>query len=193
MIKRVVLSLFALAQWLALTSVAIAEPRRYELDPDQTRTSFIWFFGSDKVTGSMPPPTGDIIIDFQNERNSSVDVQIDFANIRAGFPFATQALKGAKMLDTETFPFGHYQSTSVRQSGTQAVISGNLALRDVTQPIELTAELFRQEGAEQGDLSKIAIRMQTSLNRNDFGVTGWADDVGPEVQLLVEAYLNQIE
>ena len=176
-----------------LTTAGLAEPLRYRLDPEQTLLSFVWSFGPDEVTGVLPSGAADIVIDFQNQRNSRVTAELDLRGARAGFPFATQAMLGPRVLDAEAHPVARFESTRVRQSGTSAEIEGNLTLRGVTQPVVWQAELFRQAGAEVGDLSQIAIRMTGTVDRHAFGASGWPDDVGPEVTFVVEAYLEQVQ
>lgn len=176
---------------LAVTS--FAEPIQYRLDPNQTRLSFVWAFGPDQVTGTLPSGSADITIDFRNQRNTEFSAELDLRGARAGFAFATQAMLGPRVLDAEAHPVARFESTRVRQSGTSAEIEGNLTLRGVTQPVIWQAELFRQAGAEVGDLSQIAIRMTGTVDRHAFGASGWPDDVGAEVTFVVEAYLEQVQ
>jgi polyisoprenoid-binding protein YceI len=169
---------------------ARAEPRTYTLDPAQTRVEFTWYYGKTPVTGTIPILNADVVIDFQDQSNSAVNAVLDASRIQAGFFFATQALTGPKMFNTEKWPEITFESTSVEQNGTVADLTGNLTLRGKSRRVRMRAELFKQQGAETGDLSKLAILIQSTLNRMDYGAGGWAKDVGPKVDLEIRAYLE---
>lgn len=175
---------------VAMATAVSAEPRVYRLDPDNTRVEFTWFYGKTPVVGTIPITDANVVIDFQNEGNSSVNAVLDATGVNAGFPFATQALTGPKMFNTGKYPQIVFESVTVSQNGTYADLTGNLTLRGVTRPVRMRAELFKQQGAETGDLSKLAIRIRSTLNRNNFGAKGWRKDVGPEVNLEIRAYLD---
>lgn len=178
------LALFAAPLWAA--------PLHYLLEPDKSQVNFEWDFGADVIKGTMPVARAELTIDFARVSNSKVDVDVDVRGIRAGFPFASQAMKSPKVLNAKRFPFIHFVSTKVRKNGAGALVEGNITVRGVTRPITLMAEIFRQFGTEENDLSKLTIILTGTLDRTEFGATGWADFAGNEVRLRIVARIQQL-
>ena len=177
---------------LVLTAMpAFAVPRSYALQTEASTVAFAWDFGNDEIRGKMPVASADLQIDFQALTNSKVDVAVDVTGAEAGFPFASQAMKGPKVLDAKRFPRIHFISTLVRPQGNDAVIEGNITVRGVTRPISLFAQIYRQRGTAPSDLTQLAVLLTGALNRSDFGADGWSDMAGDQVRLRILAYIQQ--
>ncbi len=179
----------ALAMCLTLTSsFAVAAPADYQLQRDQSRVGFTWFFNKDAVAGSMPVARADIALDFDRPANSSVVVSVDAAKARAGAPLANEALKGQSVLWTDRFPEITFRSRDIRRDGQGgAIMTGTLTVRGVTQPQTFTARLFRPAGQAAGDRSELTIQLTGSLSRSAFGASGYANFVGDRVDLDIQA------
>lgn len=184
----------ALTAALALTlAAAQAAPVRYSLEPAASTVGFETDFGGDLITGRMPVAAADLTLDFDNLAASRIEVVLDAAGAAASLPFAAQAMKGPKVLDTANFPTLHFASTSVRKAGDGAEVQGALTLRGVTRPMRMQAVIWRQTGQPEGDLSRLTIRLTGSLRRSDFAATGWSDMVGDEVRLDIRARIHRTE
>ena len=164
-----------------------AAARPYMLNGEASKVGFIWKLGQDEVEGQMPVARANLLLDFADIRQSSVEVELDAANVRAGFVFATQAMKGPKMLDTNEHPAIRFTSNSVRKSGNGARIDGQITIRDITRPLQLDAQLFRPVGSDPDDLRQLRIRLTGTINRAEFGATGWSNLVADEVKLNIDA------
>ena len=144
-----------------------AAPQRYALDAEKSQVSFAWDFGKDEVKGLMPVASAALTIDFARVANSTVEVAVDVTGARAGFPFATQAMKGPKILHAAQFPEIAFTSTQVRANGAGALIDGFITVRGVTRPMTFVAEIFRQRvpplRLEQAELFQR--RAQSNLSR----------------------------
>ncbi len=187
--KILVAAALALA---SLVTAATAAPRTYVLEPAQSQVTFAWDFGADEIRGTMPVATANLAIDFDNLSASQVNVAVDVSGAEAGFPFATQAMQGPKVLDAENFPLISFVSTAVSRTGEgKADISGNITVRGVTQPMRFAAEIFRQRGTDANDLSHLVIVLTGALNRSDFGATGWSDLAGDQVRLHITAAIAE--
>ena len=171
-----------------------AAPQAYALDARSSAVEFLWDFGPDEFTGSMAITQADLVIDFANLGASEVRVTVDASRAEAGFPFATQALRGPRMLDTATHPDLTFVSSSVTSTGGgSARISGDLTVRGVTRPASLDAVIYRAAGSDPGDLRQLTILLDGSLSRAAFGADGWADLVGDEVRLRITAMISQAD
>ncbi len=177
---------------LLTASSAIAAPAAYHLQPDLSSVGFETDFGPDKITGSMPIATADLTLDFAHVGGSKVAVTLNAAGAQASFPFAAQAMKGPKVLDTAEFPQIAFVSTGVMAEAQGATVSGNITIRGVTKPASFHAEIYRQQGTVKGDLSHLTIRLTGAVIRSDFGAVGWHDLVGDEVRLDILARIERV-
>jgi polyisoprenoid-binding protein YceI len=183
----------ALALALAAGAPLAAAPASYALEKEKSSVAFAWDFGQDEVTGRMPVARADLVIDFQDVGASRVDVAVDVAHAEAGFPFATQAMKGPKVLDAGRFPEISFRSTRVRRDGEGALIDGDITIRGVTRPTTLSAQFYRQQGSAEGDLSHLSILLTGAVSRAAFGAGGWGDMAGDEVRLQILARIARTD
>ncbi|WP_424969546.1 YceI family protein [Dinoroseobacter sp. S76] len=170
---------------------AQAAPVRYQLAP-KSEVEFTFFLAGAPSRGRMPILDADLRLDFRRVSASRVAVTLDAAGARTNLPLANGALKGPSILDTARFPQIRYTSTAVRAQDGGAAVSGNLALRDRTQPVALAARFFRQPDRDPGDLSRLVIELRGELSRSAFGATGFADLVADRIELRCLATIDRI-
>lgn len=176
-----------------MTLPLAAEPVRYLLDTEASRVGFEVPFGPDLITGSIPVREAEVVLDLERISNSLVAVALDTTAASASFPFASQALRGPKVLAAGAFPVLRFRSTDIRAEGSGARIAGDLTIRGETRPIVLDAQLFRPRGQAEGDRSRLSIRLRGSVLRSDFGADGWSDLVGDEVALDIAVWVDRAE
>ena len=173
------------------TSAIWADPASYRLEPEGSRVEFYYQFGGNEVLGTIPVTSTRLLLDFQDVRRSKVDVVLDVTGARAGFVFATQAMKDPSVLDAQNHPQMTFSATRFVQSGNIALVSGMLTLRGQTRPITLRARLFRAPGTTEQDFTRLVVRMSGKLSRAEFGATGYRELVGDEIRLEITAALAQ--
>ncbi len=178
--------------WLLFAGPLLAAPANYVLDAASSTVGFSTDFGKDQITGNMPITVANLTLDFENVANCKVAVTLDASGAEASFPFAAQAMKGPKVLDTGNHPQITFQSTSVKSTGDGAQVSGVITIRGVSQPMVLDAQIYRQKGSKEGDRSHLSIRLTGAVQRSQFGAVGWADMVGDEVRLDILARLDLV-
>lgn len=181
------LALLALLLALALATPSRAAPVAYDLQPDASTVSFETDFGAQKISGDIPLEAADLLLDFDRLANCRIAVVLNAARAGASFPFAAEAMKGPSVLATGAHPKIRFASTAIRAAGEGAKVQGNLTIRGVTRPVTLDAMIWRQKGSEKGDLSRLTIRLTGTVNRSDFGATGWADMVSDRVRITITA------
>lgn len=183
----------ALSLMLALAAPATAAPRTYALEPEKSSVGFETDFGTDRITGNFTVTRADLTIDFDNVANTRIAVTLDTSRATASFPFAAQAMRGPRVLDSATFPEITFVSRAVRPAGEGAQVDGDLTIRGVTRPVTLAAGIFRQQGSAEGDLSQLSVRLTGTINRSDYGATGWNDMVGDQVRIDILARIRQAD
>ncbi|MDX8353712.1 YceI family protein [Cognatiyoonia sp. IB215182] len=180
---------------LVLTSLplaALAERVPYRLQADRSEVGFVFNLSGAKNRGSMPVRAADIVIDFDRFSNSTADVTVDVSRARTGLIFATEALKAGSVLNASAHPTIRFQSTAIRPNDPRNLsaggkIDGNLTIRGITRPVTLDAAVFRQQGSAEGDLSQLSFRISGTVNRSDFGATGYSDLVADQIRLDIAA------
>lgn len=178
---------------VSLSTGALASPVAYALDRNRSEVAFTWSLGADPVRGQIAVAEADLILDLDAIGRSSVQVTLDARSVQAGFILATQALRGPGMFDTESYPRITFVSQSLTLTDAGVVVDGVLTIRDVTQPARMLATLYRQEGTVPGDRDRLAILLEGSINRHDFGASAWPEVVGPTVALRILAYIERTE
>jgi polyisoprenoid-binding protein YceI len=176
---------------LVAATAGVAAPRAYGVVAGESEVRFAWDFGTDEVAGRMPVARADLVIDFDDLAQSSVDVAVDVAGAEAGFPFATQGMLGPTVLDAARWPLIEFASDDVRRTGPgTAEIRGEITVRGVTRPMVFQAEIYRAQGSAEGDLSRLVVLLTGAVKRSEFGADGWADLAGDEVRLRIMAALE---
>ncbi len=178
-----------------LPQAAFAQLTPYRLDAAESSVGFTFTLNGIAQSGTMPVTRADIQVDPARLDASTVDVNASKA--RTGLIFATDALKGASVLDTATYPEVRFVSRRVtlaedgRLSG-GATILGDVTLRGITKPLTLKADLYRERGTDAGDLSTLNIQLTGNVNRSAFGANGFAGLVGDTVTLKIRALIRSM-
>lgn len=185
MIRRIALAL------CLITAQASAAPEAYRLDVARSTVGFAYDFGQGDNRGTMPVKSADIRVDLRNPGASQVNVTLDARGARAGFIFATQAMKGPDVLDTARYPEITFRSTRVTGTLQAAKVEGQLTVRGATRPVTLTAGLYRQRGTDPDDLDHLTILLSGQIDRHAFGASGFAGMVGPVIALRIVARIER--
>ena len=171
----------------------LAEPMRYILETDKSSVGFTYQFDGRPIKGNMPVASADLIIDFNTLPASKVQIALNVKKARAGFIFATEALRGKSVLDVANHPQVRFVSTKVSRSGNGAKIAGMVTIRGVTKPLTLSARFFRQQGSAPKDLSHLSILLTGSVSRNAFGASGYPKLVGDRIDLRILARIRKVQ
>ncbi|MEM8555319.1 MAG: YceI family protein [Pseudomonadota bacterium] len=168
------------------------EPRSYALDTAASSVSFTYFLNGAPGKGTMPVRTADLDIDFSDLSQSTAFVELDVAGSQTSAVFVTQALKGPDVLDVAAHPTVTFRSRSAQGSIAEGVdITGDVTIRGVTRPMVLTARIFRPQGSDTADLSRLVVFIEGAINRSDFGASGYSGFVDDRVELDIRATISE--
>jgi polyisoprenoid-binding protein YceI len=186
------IALIVIAGTLAFgPGAAAAKPTAYVLNAAASIVGFETDFGTDKIRGQFPIDSANVAIDFSNMSQTTVSVTLNAAGGQASFPFAAEAMKGPKNLDTAEFPTITFTSSKVVANGDSAAVEGMITIRGVTRPLTMQAQLFQVAGEAKGDYSHLTIALSSAVNRSEFGAKGWSDMVGDQVRIHILARIDQ--
>lgn len=148
------------------------------------------------VRGGFRNVTGVIEYDPANVAASKVEVTINTSEMTStGLADRDNHLKSPDFLDVENFPTIIFKSTSVKPlNETEAEITGDLTIKNVTRPVTIKAELLGEAKTPWGT-QNIGFTGATKINREDFGLTwnmaletgGWLVGKDITISLDVEA------
>lgn len=173
-----------------LAAAAGADPVRYALEDNGSRVEFLYTLNGQKVTGRMKAREADVWLDLRDIGASHVSVVLDAAGADAGLPFATEAMRGASVLDVAHNPEIRFVSTAIRGDVNAAEVQGRLTLRGVTRPVRFQAQVYRAPGSAAGDHRQMSVLLTGAIRRSDFGATGYDGLVGDPITIRVLARLE---
>jgi polyisoprenoid-binding protein YceI len=147
-------------------------------------------WGAFATTGNFRQVSGDLLLDFDDPRNSRVDVNAIAASVETGWATANQMLLSPGYLDPSRYPAIHFVSQSVDPLGADhVIIHGQLTIRGITREQDLDA---RFEGRhDQPGLGPVADFVVTgAFERGSFGMTADHPLVAERVLLQIHARIR---
>ena len=154
--------------------VTIPEPGTFVLDPYHTRIGFsARHLMVSKVRGNFSEFSGSITV-AENPLESSAEATIKTASVHTGVDMRDADLRSENFLNAEKFPEMKFRTTGIKShDGPVFIVGGELTIKDVTRPIELTVEL---EGVVtkpevMGGGQTLGFSMTGEINREDWGMT----------------------
>lgn len=177
--------------FFSFSQIIQAETIAYDIVKEQSNVGFSYQFGTNPVIGVFPTYSADIAIDFERPSNSRVNVTLNTASAKAGFAFATQALRSESVLNVATHPDIKFISKRIRPDGNTIVIDGLVTVRGVTKPLTLTAQLLRAPGTLPNERENLKMRIVGALNRNDFGASGYPNTVGKRLGIKINVQIKR--
>ena len=141
---------------------------------------FTYFVSGIPLYGEFHVETSHFTIDFTEEQQSKFYIKVDVRKSTAGFPLATSAMLGQSVLNANKYPFMEFKSTSISKIDKGYRVSGLLELKGVKKNIVImvfTKDKYRKNA------NILKFRIESSINRHDFGASGYSFLVGKEIKL----------
>ncbi|GAA2875757.1 YceI family protein [Streptosporangium fragile] len=178
-------------------SLQIPTPGTFVLDAAHTRIGFVVkHMMVSKVRGHFDEFSGSVTI-AENPLESSAELTIKTASISTGAPDRDGHLRSDDFLAAEKFPELTFRSTRVvGHSGDTFTVLGDLTVRDVTKPVELTVE-YGGAGTNPWGQELWGFSISAEIDREEFGLT-WNQAletggvlVGKKVKIEIEGEANR--
>lgn len=146
----------------------------YATDPYHSLVGWrVNHMGFNDYFGQFGDVKGSLILDPAAPSKAKLDVTIPMASLTTVNAALTKHLSSPEFFDIAKYPEAHFVSTSVKVTGTKAVIVGNLTIKDITKPITLNAS-FVGAGTgvmQAGGKKTVGFHATGSVNRGDYGMT----------------------
>jgi polyisoprenoid-binding protein YceI len=143
--------------------------------------------------------TGGAKIDAANPENSELWVEIDATSVNTGTEARDNHLRSPDFWDAENNPKLTFRSTSVTAKGTDLVTVGDLTIKGITKPVEITWEFNGVAKDPFSGALKAGFDGKATINRADWGIT-WNSAletggflISDKVKLVLEVEANKSE
>ncbi|MEM6372167.1 MAG: YceI family protein [Pseudomonadota bacterium] len=172
-----------------------AHAKTYVLGPKGAQISYRFTVGGTPVTGTVPIKRADLSIDMTNLAGARADVTADIRQARTGMLLATEALKSRSILSAAEFPLTRFRSTQVTlgpkgRFSDGARLHGLLTLRGVTRAVGFAAGLYRVQNTDYSDKTRLYVRLDSAIDRRDFGALGYGELVNNTVHIAIRAQIE---
>ncbi|HGP3305127.1 TPA: YceI family protein [Acinetobacter baumannii] len=177
---------FGLAVALAST-VTLAAPVDYKIDPTHTATVFSWnHFGFSTPSANFSDIQGVIKVDNAKPANSSVNVTIPLSSVNTNVPALDKEFQEEAWFNAAKYPNITFKSTKVETKDKKHFkITGDLTVKGITKPVVLDAVLNKQGEHPMAKVPAIGFNATTSFNRSDFGLGNYVPNVGDEITVNI--------
>ena len=163
-----------------------AAAETYQLDPVHTSVVFrVKHLGVTYVYGRFNDASGTIVFDPNAPENSSVEMQVDAANVDTANSKRDNHLRSADFFNAKKFPTIQFKSSKVLQTGTDTfTVAGDLSLHGQTRPLTVTVQHTGFGNDPWGGFRR-GFETIFEIKRSDFGMNFMQGGVGDMVELRV--------
>ncbi|MDV7639505.1 YceI family protein [Acinetobacter baumannii] len=177
---------FGLAVALAST-VTLAAPVDYKIDPTHTATVFSWnHFGFSTPSANFSDIQGVIKVDNAKPANSSVNVTIPLSSVNTNVPALDKEFQEEAWFNAAKYPNITFKSTKVETKDKKHFkITGDLTVKGITKPVVLDAVLNKKGEHPMAKVPAIGFNATTSFNRSDFGLGNYVPNVGDKITVNI--------
>jgi polyisoprenoid-binding protein YceI len=178
---------------LTFSITTVAQSNVWQLDPAHSSAQFaVRHMGISTVRGTFTKLSGSAHCDPADAKNNSVEVTIEPASVDTRVEMRDNDLRSDHFFDVQKYPTMTFRSTKVESAGADKLrITGDLTIRGLTKPVTLDVEGPSKPINDDHGHLHMGVSATGTLNRTDFGMTGYQGVVGNEVQLTIDAELVQ--
>ena len=169
------------------SSVTLAAPVDYKIDPNHTATVFSWnHFGFSTPSANFTDIQGTIKVDNTKPSNSSVEVTIPLSSVNTNVAALDKEFQEEAWFNAAKYPNITFKSTKVETKDKKHFkITGDLTVKGVTKPVVLDAVLNKQGEHPMAKVPAIGFNATTSFNRSAFGIGNYVPNVGDKITVNI--------
>jgi polyisoprenoid-binding protein YceI len=163
----------------------------WDIDPVHSHIGFVArHLMVSKVRGNFTKFDGQIIT-ADDPMRSTATATIDTTSIDTSNEQRDSDVRGEGFLDAANHPTMTYRSTGIRHDGGELIVDGELTIRGITRPVELTVEV-NGFGPDPFGGTRAGFSATGEINRTDFGILanmaipGGGVMVSEKIQLNIE-------
>jgi len=154
-------------------------PGTYVIDPSHSEVGFTVRHLVGKVRGQFREFEGSLVV-AEQPLDSAVTATIDLSSVDTRNTDRDNHLRSGDFFSVETSPKMTFASTGLKQDGDKLVATGDLTIREVTNPVEIELEYLGTGGDPWGG-TRIGFEGHTTISRKEWGVDFNLPAVGESV------------
>lgn len=180
------------AMGLTLVPVHSAHAERYVFNSKRSEVRFSYVMGLSTQRGRFSRVEGVLEFDERAPENSQVFAKIATASVETGQPMIDSELKGANFFNASAEPLLTFRSRSVKSTAAdKAEITGDITVNGITKPITLDVTLTDAvDPALKHSAGSKKFVGTTKLSRKAFKMESYADMVGDEIEIEIDAVVR---
>jgi polyisoprenoid-binding protein YceI len=178
---------------LATSSLAMAQPACFEIDPEHFSVGFlVSHLGYADVLGMFRSAKGSYQYDEKTGQLSDVRIEVETASVFTNHRKRDDHLKGPDFLNSKEFPRMVFTAASATRGNDNVFeVRGELELVGRKQPLTLQARMNKLGRYELGTFGKpyvMGVSARGTFRRSPYGISYGVDNgwVGDEVHMIVE-------
>lgn len=140
------------------------------IDPAHSTVSFAVRHLMSRVRGTFSNLTGQIVT-APDPARSTATATIEVSSVSTGNQMRDDHLRSADFFDAGRFPVMTFASTALHPAGGRWVLSGDLAIQDITRPVELDVRFLGVDPAGLQGEARIGFSASGTISRREFGIT----------------------
>lgn len=170
-----------------LSTVALAAPVSYKLDPGHTDVVATWnHLGFSNPSANFTQAEGTLVYDAANPAASKVEVTLPLSGLDSHVPALDKHMRSAEMFDAEKYPVITFRSTKVEAVAKDRLrVRGELTIKGVTRPAVLDATLNRAGEHPMAKKPAIGFDATTTIRRSEFGIDYALPAVSDEIRIRI--------
>ena len=142
----------------------------WTIDPAHTTVGFVVRHLMSRVHGTFSEVSGQIITR-PDLSESATAATITVSSVRTGNEMRDNHLRSADFFEAERYPEMSFASTGLRPADGSWLMSGELTIRDVTKPVDLSVEFLGTDPTGLQGEARIGFSARGTISRRDFGIT----------------------
>ena len=151
---------------VAESSAPVIPTGTWSIDPVWSSLEFeVRKLGLVTIKGRVPGFSGTI----HGGESLAVDGVVDATSITTFDADRDAHLQSPEFFDTQRYPELRFVSTSIHAHGDSLIVTGDLTIKGVTKPVELTGTLGGPATDPWGN-ERIGLELSGSVDRTDFGL-----------------------
>jgi polyisoprenoid-binding protein YceI len=151
---------------LAESSATVIPAGTWSIDPVWSSLEFeVKKLGLFTVKGRVPGFSGTIA----GGGSPTIEGTVDATSITTFDDTRDEHLQSPEFFDTQRYPELHFSSSSVELVGDELVVQGDLTIKGVTKPVELTGSYSGAANDPWGN-ERIGLQLKGTVDRTAFGL-----------------------
>jgi polyisoprenoid-binding protein YceI len=168
-----------------LGSVAASAADKFALDGSHTSIVFaVNHLGFSECYGSFEKAEGAMVVDGSNPAKSSFNFTIDASSIDTNDEKRDQHLKAADFFNVKEFPEITFKSSAIEVKDDVWHVTGEMTMHGETKEVTLPMTKMGEGKSPFGDY-RIGYKLETTLKRSDFGMSGMVPAIGDEIHIMI--------